>query len=442
MKVKTLTGPSIHAALIEARRLLGDDVVLLESIPAEGDAPARITVMVDVPAPAAKPKEAPARTRMAEAGVMQGAGYGYAGASRTTVADKPGAANYSTRPVNFSAGNNTGADGLQQRNSMMQPFSGGLAPRQNRNSLYAPEQSNLPAKADQLQELLESQLKLIHDRLDTLDRKFAGAIIGSGIRWASHELYAKLLRQGMRPSTVTRFFEQLVEKGFEPDHDPQKIRWALAQVIRNSLRMATPKRYNGTVMFIGPSGAGKTSLVLKTATHPSFYARHKTTVISILPEESSDIPYQNPAELYSRYGIAVQTVRGIEEMNQALDRAENFDQVLIDTPPMPVHEAGARKMLLHLKRLVEPLMPIQIHLVLNATRALEDVDTSYIQRLPLRTDAIAFTHLDETRSLGRIAEWIMQTKLPVQFASSSPRVPEGVGAFTPGWFVEEMMRIL
>ena len=56
MKVKTLTGPSIHAALIEARRLLGDDVVLLESIPAEGDAPARITVMVDVPAPQPRKK--------------------------------------------------------------------------------------------------------------------------------------------------------------------------------------------------------------------------------------------------------------------------------------------------------------------------------------------------------------------------------------------------
>jgi flagellar biosynthesis GTPase FlhF len=99
-------------------------------------------------------------------------------------------------------------------------------------------------------------------------------------------------------------------------------------------------------------------------------------------------------------------------------------------------------MLLYLKRLVEPLMPLQVHLVLNATRALEDFDLSYINRLPLRADAIAFTHLDETKSLGRIAEWMMQTSLPVQFASSSPKVPEGVGAFTPSWFVEEMMRIL
>ncbi len=445
MKVKTLTGPSIHAALIEARRLLGDDVVLLESIPAEGDAPARITVMVDVPAPAPRKQEAPVHAGAAPAYAAQPQGYGYAGVAQRGVMTAPQTANYSTQHANFSGGNAAlGRGGDNRRTTLLQPYANGLAPapRKERNALYTPEGSNLPAKANQLQEILESQLQLIHNRLDKLDRKFEGAIIGSGIRWASHELYAKLLRQGMRPATVTRFFEQLVEKGFEPNHNPQKIRWALAQVIRNGLKMATPKRYTGTVMFIGPSGAGKTSLLLKTATHPSFFGRHKATVISILPEEGSDLPYQNPAELYSRYGISVQTVRDIEEMNEALDRAESFDQVLIDTPPMPVHEAGARKMLLHLKRLVEPLMPIQIHMVLNATRALDEFDTSYLQRLPLRTDAIAFTHLDETRCLGRIAEWIMETRLPVQFASSSPKVPEGVGAFTPSWFVEEMMRIL
>ena len=448
MKVKTLTGPSIHAALIEARRLLGDDVVLLESIPAEGDSPARITVMVDVPAATPVQKKTPVHAGVAEPASVQNTGYGYGRLSQlsgmaTTQAGTQ-TVNYSTQQANFSGGrgNRTGLD--NSRSSILQPYGHGLstAPRKERNALYAEETSNLPAKADQLKDLLEAQLQLIHDRLDRLDRKFEGAIIGSGIRWASHELYTKLLHQGMRPSTVTRFFEKLVEKGFEPNHDPQKIRWALAQVIRNALHMATPKRYTGTVMFIGPSGAGKTSLLLKAATHPSFFGRRKSTIISILPEDKLDIPYQNPAELYSRYGIAVQSVRGIEEMNIALDRAESFDQVLIDTPPMPVHEAGARKMLLYLKRLVEPLMPIQIHLVLNATRALEEFDTSYLQRLPLRTDAIAFTHLDETRSLGRIAEWIMQTKLPVQFASSSPKVPEGVGAFTPSWFVEEMMRIL
>ncbi len=445
MKVKTLTGPSIHAALIEARRILGDDVVLLESIPAEGENLAKITVMVDEAVPAAQPVEAAPVGQAVPAN-----GYGYSRTAQTVrstfepPAYNPQRANYSAQNANFSYDDTQATHPAAMQNpAFIQPF---LGDRQGRDqNLFVPavqQGSQLPAKADQFKDLLESQLKLIHERLDELDRRFDGAIIGAGMRWVAHVLYSKLLRQGMRPSTVTRFFEGLVHRGFEPDHDPQKIRWALAQEIRNALQTSTPKRYSGTMMFIGPSGAGKTSLLLKLSKHPSFLGRHKSTVISILPENDERSAYQNPAPLFSKFGIPVQTVRDIEEMNVALDRAQAFEQVLIDTPPMPVHEAAARKMLLHVRRLTEPLLPMQVHLVLNATRALEEFNPEYIQRLPVRPDMIAFTHLDETQSLGRIAEWMLETKLPVQFASSSPEVPSGVGAFTPSWFVEEMMRIL
>ena len=446
MKIKTLTGSSIHAALIEARRFLGDDVVLLESIPAEGDTPAKITVMVDDEPAVTRPSESTAAIHGSSAG-----SYGYASsaqhdASAAVASNRSGTGvNNSGAGVNFSYNGPNGSYSPSANHSAyVQPFTAGRQGRE-RNELFVPpgnSGSHLPVKADQFKELLESQLKLIHKRLDELDRRFEGAIIGAGIRWASHPLYARLLHQGFRPSTVTRFFEGLVLKGFEPNHEPQKIRWAIAQEIRDALQTATPKRYTGTIMFVGPSGAGKTSLLLKIAKHPSFFGRHKSTVISILPESDKQSAYLNPAALFTRYGIPVQTVRTPEEMDEALDRVNSFDQILIDTPPMPVHEAGARKLLQHVKRLTEPLLPIQVHLVLNATRALDEFEADYIQRLPLKPNVIAFSHLDETRGLGRIAEWMLETKLPIQFASSSPEVPDGVGAFTPGWFVEEMMRII
>ena len=451
MKIKTLTGSSIHAALIEARRLFGDDVVLLESIPAEGDSPARITVMVDTPVLEQSKKKVPAarKTVPAEDGVS--VGYGYTSTSdvepNVSHASK-GGARFTAQPSNISYNGpapqfntsipeKTTSYPYPSRRANMQ-----VSHPRNRIFTEDDQESFLPVKADQLQELLEAQLSLIHNRLDRLDRRFEEAIVGASIQWTSQELFTRLLRQGMRPSTVTRLFEQLMAKGLEPGQDEQKMRWALAHEIRNLLQSATPKRYTGTIMFIGPSGSGKTTLLLKVAKHPSFFGRHKTTIISIMPEGNKDVPYQNPAPLFTEYGVPVQTVGNIEEMLLALDRASRFDQILIDTPPMPVHESRARKMLLSLKRIIEPLLPIQVHLVLNATRALDEFDLSYIQRLPIRPDAIAFTHLDETQGLGRLAEWMIQTKLPVQFASSSPIAPDGVGAFTPSWFVEEMMRIL
>ena len=451
MNIKTLTGSSIHSALIEARRIFGDDVVLLESIPAEGDSPARITVMVDTPVPSQAEKKMPAHHTTVPAGSRESRTSGYGPnmqrtTTSTSVSDAP--AHYSSQLANFSF--NSSPSQVEERGlqkAVTYPYQNGLSTQidRPRNTIFSDQDdssSMLPARADQFQDLLEAQLKLIHDRLDILDRRFEDAIIGASIQWTSHPLFARLLKQGMRPSTVTRLFEQLMTKGLEPDHEESKIRWSLAHEIRNMLRTATPKRYTGTIMFIGPSGAGKTSLMLKIAKHPSFFGRHNTTIISILPEENKELPYQNPAALYKEYDLPVQTVRNIDEMILALDRANNFDQILIDTPSMPVHEARARKMLLYIKRIIEPLLPIQVHLVLNATRALEEFDLSYIQRLPIRPDSIAFTHLDETKGLGRLAEWMIQTKLPVQFASSSPITPDGVGAFTPSWFVEEMMHVL
>ena len=60
MTLKTLTGPSISAALADARRLFGADVVLLQSTPASAGAHASVTVAYDQePRPIAPARPAP-----------------------------------------------------------------------------------------------------------------------------------------------------------------------------------------------------------------------------------------------------------------------------------------------------------------------------------------------------------------------------------------------
>ncbi|MFQ5572569.1 MAG: flagellar biosynthesis protein FlhF, partial [Rhodothermales bacterium] len=115
------------------------------------------------------------------------------------------------------------------------------------------------------------------------------------------------------------------------------------------------------------------------------------------------------------------------------------DQVLIDTPPIPAHEGRARKMLQRVQRLIDGLMPVEVQFVLNATRALESFDATFMKRIPLRPSAVVLTHLDETPRWGRIAEWLIRLQLPVRFVSTGPTVPESLVAFSPTWFVEKMM---
>lgn len=470
MSMKTLTGPTIQAALAEARRLLGDDVLLLESYPAAGDLPARVTVMAD--SVAKKPVYVPP-VAVAEESFSGGVGFGYGALERLRKAAQD-AEEKTGRHEGFSAG----SDGYErpvesQPVIVRQPPRNGYNPRGvepkgmfreerslsqkqpprrregvGRGQLF-PAQTNFVAPAnppvaetqifEQYIQQLEAQFTLVHERLAAMEQRFNNAMVGASLQWTTHPIFVELVRKGVQPGTVTKLFNGLVEHGFQLDADEESLRWALAQQMRRMLDMTAPRQVNGTQVFIGPSGAGKTSLLLKLATHSGFFARRNTTVIAILPEDDDTALLHDPMDLFKRFGLPFQAVRTPEEMAQALHRVQHFDQILIDTPAIPVREAPARRELLRLKRILDPIVPMQVHLVLNATRVLEGMDASYIQRLPVRPDTLALTHLDETEQLGRLAEWMMRLKLPVLFTSTGRRVPDDAFAFTTSRFVEELL---
>ena len=441
MNVKTLTGSSIQAALTEARDQLGDHVVLVESTPATEDAPASITVMADRPIPAST---APASRSRVPALATQGEGApGAVPAPSDWEGEQQGPAKtLGSSGFGYAARTNRSAA------SEGANFSQALARQQGtgRGRFFpstadrAKEESTAGRQSTEREERLEAQLKRLGDRLNDMERRFGGAVIGSGQRWAAHPLFGEMLECGMRPGTLTKLFGELAERGHDPENaNPENLRWALAQVLRKRLHVPTPKGSSGALAFIGPGGAGKTSLLLKLATHGSFFARREPAVIVLQPEEEEGTAYQNPTDLYRRFSLPVQNVRTEEEMAQALKRVEHFGQVLVDTPPLPLPLAEARPTLRRFERLLRPLMPLDVHVALSATRAFGGFDAETLQRLPLKLSAVALTHLDEVPGWGRVAEWLMTIDQPVQFVSDSPGVPDGARAFSPTWFVEEMM---
>ncbi len=498
MNVKTITAPTIHAALIEARRILGDDVVLMESIPAAGGEPARITVMADSrgratrPArperSAQQPPEKRAQPALAEhpggAGrfvqtkAAKRPGYGYSGNADVaampedraesgegfseTRGPQSGSTDVAKRSKNgrdyrFDVGGRTlrdvagdGSDGRHE--PRVEPSRRGTSGPAGRgrlfpsgNELVNGASTQFPATqvnaVEAAENMIAAQLQLLHNRLDDFEHRFVGAIIGAGQAWAANPLFAGMLNQGMRPATVTKLFDTLAQKGYQPDTNSETLKWAVAQEIRRSLNSAAPKQNSGAQVFIGPSGAGKTSLLLKLASHPGFFGRRDTAVIVIEPEEETSSFHHSPLNLFRTHGLPVQSVRTVDEMQKAVMRVQHFDHILIDTPPMPLQDAPARKLLRHVKKLVDPIMPLRVQFVLNATRSLHDFDGDFVRTLALRPEMVALTHLDETKGWGRIAEWLMAVEMPVQFVSTGPSVPDGVISFSPTWFVEEMMKL-
>jgi len=441
MDVQTLTDSSIQAALATARDRLGEHVVLIESSPATEDAPAEITVMVDEPAVntareqssrgrVPKPSEVDAAVstaRNAEPEAAGGADVGHgsppqndAGPTTNSFNDHLDSASTSVSSDALSREEETGRGHLF-------PTSGG-------------EEEVSPQAATRREEMIEARLELLENRLGGLGRGRNGRVNAG--RWAAHPLFGMLLDEGMRPDTVTTLFQDLTERGLDPDSSSrEELRWALAQVVCRRIQVSAPTRAGTPLVAVGPGGAGKTSLLLKLALQDRVWECPDPTIIHLLPNEGGSTAYQNPTTLYQRFGLPVQSVRSEEEMAKALKRTNTFGQVLIDTPPLPRPLDDARATLRRFSRLLRPLHTVDVHFVLNATHALDTVDENTIHQLPLSPTATAITHLDEARSWGRVVEWLVGVDLPVQFVSDGPHVPDSARVFSLKWFVQDVLAL-
>ncbi|MFB6272189.1 MAG: flagellar biosynthesis protein FlhF [Salinibacter sp.] len=441
MTVKTLTGTSIQDALAKARSELGDDVVLMESTPATTDAPAKIAVMIDASAADMAP-QAPTKGQ---------------------VPKPPGADSDGTLPVPDTDGDSTDSDTVESQTAGFgYGNADGEAPSPNDETSQA-----APVDDPNFSDLLEREQETgrgrifpvsddseaapdteVPDRSPPPDRSsFAkrkkssrSDRPGHSERWSAHPLYGVLLEKGLRPETADRLFDELSERGVDlTNNPPEDLRWACAQLLCQCLEVAEPGWGQKTLALIGPGGAGKTSLILKLATHNQLLGSGEPVVLHLQPEPDRTTAYQNPVDLYRQFGIPVQHVRTEEEMAQALNRAESFGRVLIDTPPLPLPLSESRSALRRLEYLLRPVHPLDVHFVLSATRAFNSLDATALPHLPVRPNAVSLTHLDEAPTWGRMVEWLFTLDLPVQFVSEGPQVPDDVQAFSLQWFVEDVM---
>lgn len=418
MTVKTLTAPTITAALADARRMFGDDVVLLESHPPQGSRQARVVVAAEA-APAVS-QDAASISRVIERVKKEPApAFGYAAAGST---------------VDWLVEDDA-ADG--------DDFSHPAPPRGRARGRLFP--SDGPLRSDDIgttdiarsmEQLLEKQLGSLFERLDGIERRFDGHPASAG-KWLRHPLFNRLLDRGLKPETVTELFFNVTSGDDLTDDDA--LYWALARNLRDALAGAAPTAAVGTQLFIGPNGSGKTSLILRLATHKNFYGRRRCGIIIARPPSDEERIEMDATDIYRRAGLPVQNVRTGEEMEMALARLRDFDHVLIDTPGLPFRPRPMRDALAALKPLVQRLVPLQTHFVIDATRALDELDPELLRRMPVAPDLVALTHMDETARPGRTWEWLVKANLPVNIVGLSNDMRSGLTTFSAAAFAERLL---
>jgi flagellar biosynthesis protein FlhF len=288
--------------------------------------------------------------------------------------------------------------------------------------------------------LMESKYEEIKSEIKELKRLFGifiknsngNDIAGFSGSWAV--LYKKLIDADV-PENVSADIVSKVKISSE-DKDDNIIKNFVKELnvcFSSSKKGVLNTKKPNLVMFVGPTGMGKTTTLAKLAAYNVLSKKRK---VSVITSDTYRIAAIEQIRTFTEImGIDLHVVFTPEEAIEAVERCSAFDVVFIDTAG---RSPKSGEHLEELATLIEKIKPDDIHLVLSAGTKLLDLISIIEKYKSLNVNRLLFTKLDETIKLGNILASAWQTKMPFSYFTFGQRVPDDIELAQPQRLVQRL----
>jgi flagellar biosynthesis protein FlhF len=199
----------------------------------------------------------------------------------------------------------------------------------------------------------------------------------------------------------------------------QAVHRALARSISVSGPLLGGQDQKKTVIFVGPTGVGKTTTIAKLAAH---YTLKEQRSVSLITLDTYRVAAVEQLRMYAKViGVTLDVALTKRDALDFIRRRSRSELILIDTAGRsPLDEAGLRD----LRDLVSLDHPLETHLVLSSTTREQDLTGGVAGYAGIPITRLLFTKLDETRGYGGLFGIARRSGLPVSYLSTGQNVPE------------------
>ena len=221
-----------------------------------------------------------------------------------------------------------------------------------------------------------------------------------------------------------------------PNQIDNFFRLILKKLIPIKIERPVQKNRQNIMMFVGPTGVGKTTTVAKLAARFAYKLKngYKVGVITL------DTFRVGAVEQLSAYTkimrISLETVKTPDGLERAIEKLRYCHYILIDT-------AGSSQFDIE-----------KIEHIANITSANDDIKISKYLVLPsnvkyndlfdiydnfsdkINIDSFIFTKLDETKSFGNLISFVYKIKKPISYLSVGQMVPDDLHIADSKYIIE------
>lgn len=195
---------------------------------------------------------------------------------------------------------------------------------------------------------------------------------------------------------------------------------------KNAAPSAKPGRHPAVVMFVGPTGAGKTTTLAKLAAQEALGGRKS---VSLITSDTYRIAAIEQIRTFAEImNMPLHIVFSAQEAEAALDACESSDIVFIDTAG---RSQKSSEHMDELAALIKCISPDEIHCVLSAGTKVSDLLVTIEKYGKLGANRLLFTKLDETMKLGNVFAAGIRSRIPFSYFTFGQRVPDDIERAQP-----------
>ena len=409
MIIKKFTGKTEAEATEAAKKELGSNLVIMNVREVKKKGLFAFLLPKQIEVTAALEEEAPARTQY--------------GSILRTAADKE----IRTEQQNLSAKNST--ENIEKKlDSLQTLLESQLNNRQSEKEESAKTQDvpDAEGKEDKPQDMAAAEkkeeeknpeqdkfIRLLYNKMldNEMDEKYVNSILEDASKTKKADLPFDYLLANIYQKMVLKFGKS---EGITPSQEGPRI-----------------------VLFIGPTGVGKTTTIAKLAGR---YCVEEKKKVALLTADTYRIA---AAEQLRTYANILETPFRIiytpEELQAAVEDYWDCDYIFIDTAGRSHQNTDQLEKMKEMVAALKKPENYQVFLVLSATTKYRDLQKIADCYGKIADFELIFTKLDETEAVGNLLNMKLYTDAPIAYVTCGQNVPDDMEAFNPQKTVKQIL---
>jgi flagellar biosynthesis protein FlhF len=263
-------------------------------------------------------------------------------------------------------------------------------------------------------------------------------VVRSAVKKSGPELHPelkrvleRLLKNGVEESVAQSALlpaqREIVEKGYPRAGTLGQL---VQRVLSSQMKVSGPiEAVQGkprVIAFIGPTGVGKTTTLVKLASQYSLVHQLK---VALLTADTYRIGAVEQLRIYRDIiDIPFEAVNTPEEVGPALKRYADRDLIFFDTAGRSPQN---RRQIQDLRAFLEAARPSETHLCVSATTKNADLLPIVGKFGLVPVNRFLVTKLDETRSHGVILNLAANFQVPISYLTTGQNVPNDIEVAAP-----------